>query len=889
MEAQQDFQPYGAPVLDAGLLAVQPPARVVGRNRELAAAYSLTRSGAPVLLAGPSGAGKTTLAAVIASAYLAAEQGGVLWLNAPEDDLAHVVARVGRAYGADTYSAARGDLTRHCKAARALLAKNRPLVVLDGVADLGMARTFTDQCAVDIPLIVIAEQIGIGPWTALDLEPLTPDDAAACFRYYGGLRADQYEADIAALCRTLEGWPLTLELAARFCAIENVTPAELLTMLPASVGRDGLQALLSLIFNGLHPAVQGMVLVLAAAFLGTATPALAQELSGMSAENVQMLARQLIARGLARETRAYDEPAYMLHEAVQRYALARMRSTQKLHALEARTLQTVLGYVQRHARQTVDDHNRLAAELGNIMAAAAYATAHNDGASLLRLTTLLETDAGSFIADRGFAPEMAQLARLATLVQLPAPASVPEALAAAEAADVTRPYLPELAVDEAALTRVSGQTLPATGNDGEDTPVLPDTEAMAPLVPPESAAEGDTRPAVLAALEPVELAEGIDSETLAGLVAADEAAEAAAVYEPPVPLPAPEAPPAPEDTQTPTLYSLPTLYEQLAEAREAQDTQRIAPILHTIATYHAEHDDPGSAEDHFQQALAAYEALGNQDGMASALEGLAGLAAEAGRHDQAADFARRGIEVAAPTGDRARLGRLYLALGDALRASNTDAVEPYTEAVENLRELDDWPMVGIALEKLGAAYMARGQAREALMMFEQALVIFHRESRRENEMLTLLDVANVYARQQQWQPAQEFAERALFLARECFDRTAEARALEALASAARLQNDRETAVKHYRQALHAAYQADSPLLQASIAFELGGLLLDDTRTLSQAVALLRESRLLNPENTEALRLLQRADKRIERMLASGSTIAPPEGSPRDYAAGAYVV
>ena len=128
MEPQQALQPYGAPANEAKALPFQPPARVIGRNGELATVYSLSRSGAAALLWGPPGAGKSTLAAVVASAYLGGKQGSVLWLNAPDDNLDHLVARIGRAFGADTFSTALGDRARHIKAARSLLTKNRPLV-----------------------------------------------------------------------------------------------------------------------------------------------------------------------------------------------------------------------------------------------------------------------------------------------------------------------------------------------------------------------------------------------------------------------------------------------------------------------------------------------------------------------------------------------------------------------------------------------------------------------------------------------------------------------------------------------------------------------------------------------------------------------------------------
>ncbi len=194
--------------------------------------------------------------------------------------------------------------------------------------------------------------------------------------------------------------------------------------------------------------------------------------------------------------------------------------------------------------------------------------------------------------------------------------------------------------------------------------------------------------------------------------------------------------------------------------------------------------------------------------------------------------------------------------------------------------------IGMVMAKLGDAYLEQDQPQEAALMLEQALAIFRRERHTDYESRVLGTMGAVFTRSQQWPKAQEYHEQALALAREHVDQVEEAAQLAALARVRELQGDPPGAVNFYRQALHVSYLLDNGDLEAENAFELGRLLIDDTRTLMQAAQLLRESDSLVP-NSEARRLLSRADKRLDRTRAAGIALPPAEGSNREFAAAAY--
>src|SRR6266849_1759042 len=201
MEPQRTFTPHGAPIRDAKLLPVQPPAKIVGRNRELGSMHVTLKIGSSVYLSGVPGIGKSALASVLATAYIASNPGGVLWFNVVEDDL-------------------------------------DPLIVLDGLIDVDAARDYVRQCATGVAVIILNELAGAGPWTPIELGPLAQEDSIALFKQCSNLSDALYEPDIEGLSKFLGGIPLSIELAGLQVITDDLMPAELLTALPSSTGQD---------------------------------------------------------------------------------------------------------------------------------------------------------------------------------------------------------------------------------------------------------------------------------------------------------------------------------------------------------------------------------------------------------------------------------------------------------------------------------------------------------------------------------------------------------------------------------------------------------------------------------------------------------------------------
>ncbi|HVO43445.1 MAG TPA: tetratricopeptide repeat protein, partial [Aggregatilineales bacterium] len=698
---------------------------------------------------------------------------------------------------------------------------NRPLIVLDGMVDVDAAREFLRTCAAGIPAIVASDQFAPGPWTPLALTPLGEDDSQALLRAYANLAPEEYAADVAGLSKFIGGVPLAIELAGRLIVADELTPAELLTQLPSSTGQDGLQMMLILVFRRLTPPVQSILVVLAAMFTGSATAELMSDLANAPAPAFVPLMRQLIARGFARERIVYGQFAYTLHEAVQLYARRWLENYQRLTGTENRALQSILAYVDRHAHATRSDQERLAAEIENIVGAAAYAIEVGQGSAVRRLIEDIEGRAGDFVTERHFEIEAGQLNKLATLLAPSTPdAPPPQALG-----------LPD-------LTAVQAQGQP-------QAPVPPAAEPLPQL------AEPPAEPApVQAQVRPEIPSAAVPSEPLVS------------------------APPITSES----------LQERLATARAANDRHAEATILHALAKYYVDQGDTAQARDYYKQAYDAYSTGEDFDGVQIALDELLIISAPTDQTDDTLLYVRRSIELSEKTGgDLAQKGRLLTRQGELqlARGDTSAAIVSYHNAIAALKDTNDAGTRGLAQSRLGEAYAKNGQYADSIASLEIAADLFQKEHYPGFEIRVLSSIGDVYMQLKQFSKAEDYHRRAHRIAVDQLDQAGEASQLAKLGRLRELQGDLPGAADCYARALYSVYVLGKSDLQAQYAFELGRVLVDDPRTLTRAIALLTESDSLVP-NDETKRLLNRSHKRLERLQAANIAVATAGGSNREY-------
>ncbi len=882
-QPQRAFTPHNAPIKDAKLLPVQAPAQIFGRNRELGAGHAALKAGTAILLHGPSGIGKTAVAAVLAAAYTAQNSGGVLWFTMTEDDADLLMARVGRAYGVNALTTSE-DANERQGMARALLERNRPLIVLDGLTDIDAVRDFMRGTAAGIPLIVTNESQAAGPWTPMAIKLLSIADSTALLRALSGLQDTSYNEDLEGVARVLSGDPLALELAGRHIATDDVTPAELLTALlgavpPGVSTPDPQQTILSVVYKRLPPAVQGIFLILGVTFAGGASAELISDLSNVPAAQVVPMMRQLVGRGLVHEAISYNQFRYTFHESIQTYARRWLESTGRLQVIENRVMQAVVAYTLRHARSDVQNQDRLAAELDNILGAAAFATATHQEQPVRQLAQALGQQAGDFVTLRGFQTELAQLRKLLFLL---GKGEVAESQPTAYQASIALPRATQsIAIAPTVPTEVPepAQAAPPQPDRPDPADLFETHDALLALdqvlepEPPPVAAEPAAAPETIPDAEPAPALEPLlDLET----TQPHQSTQPLATISTPEP---PEEPVIPDDTAKDSVKDSvvevpPTplgLFTRQSPTVSAAANELVDEPTAPAPLFTREEPPILNPEPALLPVSAPIPTAPMEEPTVLSISTLQGKIAEA-RADGDLKAQARYLQ---------RLGDAYASDGDSTRAVNA-----YQQAVEVSRGSEDWLAIGLLMGKLGNAYLDAGQPKEAALMLEQALTIFRRERRSDYEMRILGTLGSAYGELRNWPKAQDYHEQALFLAREQQDQLEEGTQLGNIAYVRELSGEREGAIAYYRQGLHLAYLLNDSTMQGDYAYQLGRLLLDDSRTLNQSAQLLSDADALIPHSADIERLLKRARKRLEHLLAGGVDI-PAALDNQQYASEAY--
>jgi tetratricopeptide (TPR) repeat protein len=143
-----------------------------------------------------------------------------------------------------------------------------------------------------------------------------------------------------------------------------------------------------------------------------------------------------------------------------------------------------------------------------------------------------------------------------------------------------------------------------------------------------------------------------------------------------------------------------------------------------------------------------------------------------------------------------RLGNAYRAMGQIKQA-----IKLYERAIIIVRETNDRLREGIWLGDLGRAYHELGQFERAIGLSEQALAIFRETNNRQRIGIELGNLGSTYRTLGQVKQAIKFHEEALTIAYETGDRQAKAYHLGDLGSAYRNLGQLEQGIKFHEQAL----------------------------------------------------------------------------------------
>lgn len=850
-----DFHSYERPAHSAAELPQTPPARLVGREAELQQVYPVLKEGRAVFVHGGEGMGKTALGLALAGA-LSAQAGGVLWLNVDaETTLEDLLVRVGRAYDVADIALSTSPLGMVAAVAE-LLQRHKPLVVLDGNLEVATAAKFVTRCADRVPTLILDRRAQAGPWVAVELGALSPDNAVALFKQEANLASPDSDADVRAIAKLLGHMPYALCVTARTLLANKLQPAQIANALrqaaPAAKD-DPVRMALNVSFAALNSALQGVVLMLGAMHTGGGSLDVLHLVTGAPVDSLQQaltgLARLRLAEGGTRN----GKPYFRLHALMRRFCVERLTSMGRLDALREKVRDALVTFAQDNGKDQPAAHDRLGLEMDNFVALARESNAKGNRDLTTKLVNALN-GAGGFVQGRGFLHELS-LMRGVGAAAFPAyqEPSAPEDL------------LEDEDIDDEDEDESPEDVLGAVFDSISSEPV----QERVPVAVVEQAARGalDDQDD---ADDPEDLLDDLDEDD--DLVQDSRDLDAVQLTEP-----------------VTVEARIAALRASLGQARQDRDLPRQITLLRQLGHLEVEQEMLIEAIATYNEALEAYERREDQKGQLEILEILAALTEKTENAQAAVLHATRGIKLAEAQGDDETHLQLLVTLGDARQqiGESTEAARVYGQALALARNTNDSTHEALILYKLGYAQLDSGDPERAVDAWEQALALFKAQGKRDYEGRTKGALGSAYAELQRWGEAIGFYKSALFIARDLNDKREEAVQLSNLGYTSQQAGKLGEAVPHYRQALHLAYLANDRADIVSTIVDLARLLMKGKAVWKIAQMLVEDGLKLDPSDKDLRQLRDRLAADIAKAEADGYPFKPVAGTARSYAEEAY--
>lgn len=334
--------------------------------------------------------------------------------------------------------------------------------------------------------------------------------------------------------------------------------------------------------------------------------------------------------------------------------------------------------------------------------------------------------------------------------------------------------------------------------------------------------------------------------------------------------------------------------EALEGALEAalgrQDVYVASRLSRTLGQWYSKRENYEQSLQHFLMSLEQCEIVGDQENLMLVLEQVAETLLKLNRPQDAQPHVERALQIANTLNDIQRQGLLLSVLGDIQVAQNDHetALETYKRSIRLLQSKGELVQTGLAMGKAATLYMDINELQDATVVLAQSAALFEKAGRRDLQGQALGNLGTTFGRLGRWKEAGYRHSLALQIARENEDIEEERFQLSNLAYVCEAESHIDWAIHYNRQALYLSLIEGHQESMADITLSLGRvLLMDATATnLKQAILLLEKSVDLDPQD-EAVRLLGRAQRRLERLESAGYSVPPAETDLQTYAQSAY--
>ena len=738
---------------DAKTLPVMlPSGKLVGREAELASVYAQLKEGNTVLLHGPSGVGKTALAATLASAYTQ-QPGGVLWMNVHNPSLEELLVRVGRAYNINEITTSDSPLGM-IGAVENTIKSHKPLVVIDGTINPDIASRFIARCVDKVPAIVISQRAVEGAWASIGLEKLETEQAAALFKREARITTDASDIDVYGIVKQVETLPFGVIVAARAMLATKAQPGDFIKtiqQIASSLGGHSPVAALTASFRALNGALQGLVLMMGASFNGSASAELLSMVSGAPLNSVEQAMNILTQLSLVERT---GDHLYRMHAITYAFAQSTLSNAGKLDGLQQKMRDTLVAYAKQHAK----DFDAIAREMDLFLAAANWASDRGNRQLAVDIASALDKD---FIREHGYLYEQLQLRAMGSGPSTPFPAYPKEVMEPALEDDEDDFDEDEFDDEDAFFEEDSDEyevdedALEIVEDDDELSPedmLMPDavdldskstSELRSLLVQVKQSSDVDQQINVLKAIGDRQVEDDMENEAIATY------SEVLNTYES-------------LDDDEGTLETLDMLSALMVKTSNAQAAQMYASrgvklaedlgddvtrlqLLITLGDAHEQLGETDQSKAAFSSALTTARQTDDKQNEAIALYKLGYAQLDDGEPELAIETLEQALELFKMQSKRDYEGKVKGGLGSAHGELErwAEAVSFHTSAVHLAREVSDKEEEAVQLSSLAYAAVQADQLGEAVTRYRQALHLAYEADDKENIVSTVVDLARL--------------------------------------------------------------------------------------------------------------------------------------------------
>lgn len=206
------------------------------------------------------------------------------------------------------------------------------------------------------------------------------------------------------------------------------------------------------------------------------------------------------------------------------------------------------------------------------------------------------------------------------------------------------------------------------------------------------------------------------------------------------------------------------------------------------------------ALQHYEQALAAYEAIGDKVGMASVLKNTGNIYYNKGDDDKALEYYLNSLKISEAIGDTLQLMSSLANIGTVYSnkpATHDQSFQFLRRAYVLSKILNDNNAIGTITVNLGELHMAHQHYDSALHYFNESLIAYDGTV---DMAYTMNDIGKVYREQKRFSEAIDIQQKALAIATKLDSQNDVAISLLGIAESYEQQGDNKTALGYYKQA-----------------------------------------------------------------------------------------